>query len=98
VRTPFILLDLTSQADFIPQEALGWPRLLVLAWLRQYWEVIEFPLRAGDNIEMAAMFIATTGLTATFVLADEGYFRLYLGERDTRTVWSPREVMPHHSG
>lgn len=95
---PFILLELTSQADYIPHEVRRWPRRQMFAWLRQYGEVLEFPVQAGDNVEAAAMFIAPTGLTTTFFFTDEGCLRLYLGEHVMRTVWSSREVMPHRSG
>jgi hypothetical protein len=95
---PFILLDLTSQADYIPHETRRWPQRRMFAWLRQYGEVLEFPVRAEDNVEMAAMFIAPTGLTTTFFLTDEGHLRLYLGEHVMKTVWKPREVMLRRSG
>ncbi len=95
---PIILLDLTAQARFITHEARKWSRRQVFAWLRQNGEVIEFPVEAGDNIEMAAVFIAPTGLASTFFLTDEGYLRLYLGEHTVETVWNPREATPRRSG
>jgi hypothetical protein len=38
---PFILLDLYSQADYIPPEMRTWPRQRVLDWMRQFGEVHE---------------------------------------------------------
>src|SRR5215469_13620625 len=69
---PFILLDLYSQAKFIPQEVRAWPRQRVLAWLRQYGDVREWPVHAGDVVLLASEFRAPTGLTTTFMLADDG--------------------------
>jgi hypothetical protein len=81
---PFILLDLYSQAAFIPPEVRRWPRLRLLGWLRQYGEVQEWPLPFGD---MASEFRAPSGLTTTFILTDDGKLSIYLGEHHMVTVW-----------
>lgn len=47
---PFILLDLTSQADYIPHEVHRWPRRQIFAWLRQYGDVVKFPVRTADTL------------------------------------------------
>ena len=83
---PFILLDLTSQAEFIPHEVRTWPRQRVLAWLRQYGEVQDgWPRYGGD--EMITEFRAASGLTTDFILSDEGKFSIYMGEHYWWRVW-----------
>jgi len=81
---PFILLDLYSQAAFIPPDVRTWPRQRVRGWLRQYGEVQEWPLPFGD---MASEFRAPSGLTTTFILTDDGKLSIYLGEHCMVTVW-----------
>jgi hypothetical protein len=85
---PFILLDLYSQAEFIPHEVRTWPRQHVLAWLRQYGEVQEWPLHAGNEMIVATEFRAASGLTTTFILSDEGNLSIFMGEHSMRTVWN----------
>ena len=82
---PFILLDLYSQADFIPQEVRTWPRQRVLAWLRQYGEVREWPMPVGD---VASEFRAPSGLTTTFILTDDGKLSIFLGDHSMLAVWA----------
>ena len=84
---PFILLDLYSQADFIPQEVRSWPRQRMLAWLCQYGEVREWPLVAGNDSHMAVEFRVLSGLTTTFILTDEGKLSIFVGEHSIRIVW-----------
>ena len=82
---PFVLLDLYSQADFIPQEVRTWPRQRVLGWLRQYGEVREWPMPFGD---VASEFRAPSGLTTTFILTDDGKLSIFLGDHSMLAVWA----------
>jgi hypothetical protein len=81
---PFILLDLNSQADFIPREVRTWPRQRVVSWLRQFGEVVEWTNPAGQTV---ARFTARTGLTTTFILTDEGKLKIFLFEHVMRDAW-----------
>ena len=65
----FMLLDLHSQANFIPMEVRTWPRQQILEWLRHYGAVQEWPITFAGT---AMLFRAPTGLTTTFILTDEG--------------------------
>jgi hypothetical protein len=80
---PFILLDLHSQADYIPHEVRTWPRDRVVTWLRQFGDVREWTLPTGH---IAAQFQAPTGLECTFILTDEGRLSLHLFEHVNRVV------------
>ncbi len=80
----FMLLDLYSQADFVPMEVRTWPRQQILEWLRQFGEVQEWPLTFGGT---ATLFRAPTGLTTTFILTDEGQLSIFLGEHSMWAVW-----------
>lgn len=86
---PFILLDLYSQADFIPQEVRTWPRQRVLAWLRQYGDVQEFSVPYMHGAPMTSQFRAPTGLRTGFILSDEGTLRIFVSEDSLtmRIVW-----------
>jgi hypothetical protein len=81
---PFILLDLNSQADFIPREVRVWPRQRVVAWLRQFGDVREWSTPFGET---AAVFRTPTGLTTTFMLTDEGRLKIFLYEHVMRETW-----------
>jgi hypothetical protein len=80
----FILLDLYSQADYIPPEVRTWPRQRVLDWMSQYGEVQEWPLPRGET---ASQFRAPTGLATTFMLTEDGKLSIYLGEHCLLAVW-----------
>jgi hypothetical protein len=41
IRTEFILVDLQSQRAAVAEYVRGWDMAQVLAWMRQYGEVIE---------------------------------------------------------
>jgi hypothetical protein len=83
---PFILLDLHTQAEFIPQEVRKWPRDRILAWFRQFGEVREYPIDVGDVPIINVLFIAPTGLRAGFILYDNGRL-LMVGDHTTWVGW-----------
>jgi hypothetical protein len=45
----FVLVDLVSQADYIPHEVRAWPRERILTWLAQYGEVWPIPTCLNDG-------------------------------------------------
>lgn len=85
-RRPFILLDLHSQAAFIPFEVRRWPRARILAWFSQFGEVSERPVDIGDIHVINVLFVAPTGLRAGFILYDDGRL-IFLGDHITWVGW-----------
>lgn len=84
---PFILLDLRSQASFIPCAVRAWPRQGILAWLCQYGDVQEWPIVVGEETQVVSQFRAPTGLTTIFLLQRDGKLSIFEGEHTMRTVW-----------
>jgi hypothetical protein len=56
----------------------------VLRWLRQYGEVLEWPLPVGGT---ASEFRAPSGLTMTFNLTADGKMSIFLGDHSLRALW-----------
>jgi hypothetical protein len=84
----FVLLDLLTQADYLPPEMQTWPQERFLSWLRLFGEVLPWPLprfsalmaathRLPDRIVMTWLFRAPTGRETHFVISKRGQFAIF---------------------
>jgi hypothetical protein len=86
----FHLIDLCSQADFIPRKVRQ-PRARFLAWLRLYGEVTESPARSlGDDLTTYD-FASPYGLHAGFLMNDADQLWL-VGDHVFQRVWKDDEL------
>ena len=83
----FVLIDLRTQAEFLPPEIQQWSQERFLSWLRLFGEVLPWPLprlprlvggkqAVPDRDIMAWYFRAPTKLGTRFVISKQGQFAL----------------------
>ena len=85
-----MLVDLYSQADFIPTE-VRYPPERVLAWLKQFGEVKPWPVPAGDGVQTWYAFRPPSGLETRFRFDEDGTLVVHLFEHATRQFWREHE-------
>lgn len=80
----FVLIDLWSQAAYLPAEIRAWPLERFLRWLELFGEVerIEIPFPGPPSF----CFRSAVGLHTTFRYSDEGRFVL-AGDHFVVGVW-----------
>jgi len=88
----FTLVDLVSQAEYIPRDVRAWPRERILAWLAQYGEVwrIEvwpIPVHLDDGNDF--FFRSWIGCETGFRLTEDGSMAL-VGDHFMVPVWDKR--------
>jgi hypothetical protein len=83
-QRPFILIDLDSQAEFLPVEIRTWTLDRFLAWLRPFGAVDQ-AIRHGDVRPSGWLFRHASGRWTAFAFTADGRFYI-LGPR-FRQVW-----------
>jgi hypothetical protein len=87
MRRAFVLVDLWSQADYIPRKIRRWPRERILQWLAQYGEVWQVLTPMDDS---AFWFRSWWGISATFRLTQDGQLTL-IGDHFMVPVWQDHD-------
>lgn len=82
----FVLLDLRTQAKYLPPEMQLWSQERFLSWLRLFGEVLPWPLSLPsgaqepsgrlDRIVMTWLFRAPTRLETHFVISKHQQFAI----------------------
>jgi hypothetical protein len=78
----FLLVDLWSQAAYIPNFVRCLPPSAFLVWLRWFGDVTTWPTDGG----VAGYFKSPYGPEASFELTDDGHLFL-IGDNWTQRVW-----------
>lgn len=86
----FVLIDLRTQAEFLPPEMQQWSQERFLSWLRLFGEVLPWPLPrftdAGHTPGvMAWLFCTPTKLETRFVVSKRG--QLVIMTPNVHQIW-----------
>lgn len=99
----FVLIDLRTQAEFLPPEMQQWSQERFLSWLRLFGEVSPpWPLRGSaqlglvDHDVMIWLFRAPTGRETTFIVSKNHQLIIFVSmdhqilDLNTRQIWGPK--------
>lgn len=87
--SPFVLVDLTSQVEFVPFEVRRPPESF-LAWLKFYGQLEPLEIRHvfGGEPEQWYRFSSWWGPQTMFRLTPEGRLVIFLGDHALVSAWS----------
>jgi hypothetical protein len=92
----FVLIDLRTQAEFLPPEMQQWSQERFLSWLRLFGEVKSRPLHRFDGHRLTNGFItiwtfsAPSGIQTTFIISKHHEFALL--DPGLRQIWGEKMV------
>ena len=91
----FVLVDLLTQAEFLPLEMQQWSQERFLSWQQLFGEVRPWPLRRYDEHGPTDGFItiwgfwAPSGIQTEFVISKNHQFALLVSGR-LRQIWGEK--------
>jgi hypothetical protein len=80
---PFVLIDLWSQASYLPREVRSWPWERFVSWLELFGQVDRVETPTEDD---AFVFISAAGPSATFLFSKRDGLVL-VGDHFVRRIW-----------
>lgn len=89
----FVLVDLMTQAEFLPPEMQTWSQERVLSWLRLFGEVtprlIDWAVKYGyaDHPITVWLFRSLSGREAHFVVSKSNQFALLIAGARVYQLW-----------
>lgn len=96
----FVLVDLLTQADYLPPEMQGWSQERFLSWLRLFGEVSPpWPLRGLGLIDHDVniwRFRAPAGRETTFIISRNHQLVIFVSmehqilDLNVRQIWGPK--------
>jgi len=91
----FVVVDLFTQADYVPQEIRTPPERFV-AWLRQYGRVETWPVYRDGQVKDVYAFRSASDLEATFWFDDAGELHIGHDESVIRRVFRREGILIRH--
>jgi len=88
---PFVLIDLWSQANYLPREVRSWPWERFVCWLELFGQVDRVEAPAVDD---AFYFISAAGPSATFHFSERDGLVL-VGDHFVWRIWLPQPTGWH---
>ena len=99
----FVLLDLLTQADYLPPEMQDWPQERFLSWLALFGEVSPpWPIRGTARLGFVDhdidiwLFRAPTGRETTFIISRNHQLVIFVSmdhqilDLNVRQIWGPK--------